>query len=156
MRSMKRQMHSVKFPIHRDLAGFDFSVSSGDCKLMTTLADASFMDVAHNAILAGGPCAGKTHLAAATGIPVITCHGKRVRPYSTIDPVKALEKGRANGQAGRTATSHAAHGLGEARKAPAQTSRCVKGKSFRGTPSTASLSINPTMRRPATQATPCT
>ena len=31
MRSISNQMHAAKFPVHRDLAGFDFEVSPVDC-----------------------------------------------------------------------------------------------------------------------------
>ena len=105
MRSVNWQMHSAKFPMHRDLAGFDFSVSPVDRKLVTTLAEATFMDVAHNAVLVGGPGTGKTHLATAIGVAAITRHGKRVRFYSTVDLVNALEQEKAQGKAGRIATS---------------------------------------------------
>uniref|UniRef100_UPI0003627087 ATP-binding protein n=1 Tax=Thiomonas sp. FB-6 TaxID=1158291 RepID=UPI0003627087 len=103
MRSVNWQMHSAKFPMHRDLAGFDFSVSPVDRKLVTTLAEATFMDVAHNAVLVGGPGTGKTHLATAIGVAAITRHGKRVRFYSTVDLVNALEQEKAQGKAGRIA-----------------------------------------------------
>ena len=34
MRSVSHQMHAAKFPVHRDLAGFDFEVSPVDRKLV--------------------------------------------------------------------------------------------------------------------------
>ena len=34
MRSVSHQMHSAKFPVHRDLAGFDFEGSPVDRKLI--------------------------------------------------------------------------------------------------------------------------
>jgi DNA replication protein DnaC len=51
----------------------------------------------------GGPGTGKSHLATAIGVAGITRHGKRVRFYSTVDLVNALEK--AQGKAGRIAGS---------------------------------------------------
>ena len=105
MRSVSHQMHTAKFPVHRDLAGFDFEVSPVDRKLVATLATAAFTDDAHNAVLVGGPGTGKTHLATAIGISGITKHGKRVRFYSTVDLVNALEQEKAQGKAGRIATS---------------------------------------------------
>ena len=39
MRSVSHQMHAAKFPVHRDLAGFDFEVSPVDRKLVRQLAD---------------------------------------------------------------------------------------------------------------------
>jgi DNA replication protein DnaC len=39
------------------------------------------------------PGTGKTHLCTALGVAGITRHGKRVRFYSTVDLVNALERG---------------------------------------------------------------
>jgi IstB-like ATP binding protein len=55
MRSVSHQMHAAKFPVHRDMAGFDFDVSPVDRKLVTTLATTAFTDDAHNVVLVGGP-----------------------------------------------------------------------------------------------------
>jgi DNA replication protein DnaC len=55
MRSVSHQMHAAKFPVHRDLAGFDFDASPVDRKLVLQLADLGFTDGAHNAVLVGGP-----------------------------------------------------------------------------------------------------
>jgi hypothetical protein len=54
MRSVCHQMKAAKFPVHRDLAGFDFEVSPVDCKLVSTLATTAFTEDAHNAVLVGG------------------------------------------------------------------------------------------------------
>ena len=105
MRSVSHQMHAAKFPVHRDMASFDFEVSPVDRKLVTTLATAAFTDDAHNVVLVGGPGTGKTHLATAIGVSGITRHGKRVRFYSTVDLVNALEQEKAQGKAGRIALS---------------------------------------------------
>ena len=105
MRSVSHQMHAAKFPVHRDLAGFDFEVSPVDRKLVSTLATTAFTDDAHNVVLVGGPGTGKTHLATAIGVAGITRHGKRVRFYSTVDLVNALEQEKAQGKAGRIALS---------------------------------------------------
>ena len=51
----------------------------------------------------GGPGTGKTHLATAIGVAGITRHGKRVRFYSTVDLVNALEREKVEGRAGRMA-----------------------------------------------------
>src|SRR4249919_1186854 len=53
LRSVSHQMHAAKFPVHRDLAGFDFEVSPVDQKLVLQLADLSFTEQAHNAVLVG-------------------------------------------------------------------------------------------------------
>jgi DNA replication protein DnaC len=105
MRSVSHQMHSAKFPVHRDLAGFDFEGSAVDRKLIHTLAELAFTEPAQNVVLVGGPGTGKTHLATAIGVLGITRHGKRVRFYSTVDLVNALEQEKAQGKAGRIALS---------------------------------------------------
>ncbi|HEY5283735.1 MAG TPA: ATP-binding protein, partial [Polyangia bacterium] len=87
MRSVSHQMHAAKFPVHRDLAGFDFTASPVDRKLIQQLAELAFTEQAHNVVLVGGPGTGKTHLATAIGVSGVTRHGKRVRFYSTVDLV---------------------------------------------------------------------
>jgi len=101
MRSVNYQMGAAKFPVHRDLASFDFESSRVDRGLIEQLAQMTFTDVAHNAVFIGGPGTGKTHLATAIGVSGITRHGKRVRFYSTVDLVNALEREKAEGRAGR-------------------------------------------------------
>jgi len=103
MRSISYQLHSAKFPVHRDLAGFDFEQSKVDRGLITELADLSFTEAAHNVVFIGGTGTGKTHLATALGVSGITQHGKRVRFYSTVDLVNLLEQEKAAGKAGKLA-----------------------------------------------------
>jgi DNA replication protein DnaC len=105
LRSVKYQMNAARFPVHRDLAGFDFDASKVDRPLVMQLADLSFTDSAHNVVFVGGPGTGKTHLATAIGIAGITKLGRRVRFYSTVDLFNALEREKAEGRAGRIALS---------------------------------------------------
>ena len=103
MRSISYQMHTARFPVHRDLAGFEFEHSKVDRSLINDLAGMSFTEQAHNVVLIGGTGTGKTHLATALGIAGITQHGKRVRFYSTVDLVNLLEQEKAAGKAGKLA-----------------------------------------------------
>jgi DNA replication protein DnaC len=103
MRSIRHQMNAAKFPVHRDLAGFDFESSKVDRRLIEQLATLAFADTAQNAVFIGGPGTGKTHLATAIGVSGIASRGLRVRFYSTVDLVNVLEKEKRDGHAGRTA-----------------------------------------------------
>ena len=105
MRSVSYQMNAAKFPVHRDLAGFDFDSSKVDQHLVRQLATLSFTDTAQNAVFIGGPGTGKTHLATAMAVSGIALQGKRVRFYSTVDLVNVLEREKHDGKAGRLAMS---------------------------------------------------
>ena len=89
--------------VHRDPAGFDFGSSKVERALVDQLADLSFAAAAHNVVFIGGPGTGKTHLAIALGVAGIIHHGKRVRFFSTVDLVNALEREKAEGKSGRLA-----------------------------------------------------
>ena len=104
-RSINYQMHAAKFPVHRDLAGFDFESSKVDADLIRELATLAFTEAAHNVVFIGGTGTGKTHLATALGVSGIIHHGKSVRFFSTIDLVNLLEQEKAAGKAGRLAFS---------------------------------------------------
>jgi DNA replication protein DnaC len=62
-----------------------------------------FLEAAHNLVFIGGPGTGKTHLATELGIDAIGKHGKRVRFFSTIELVNALELEKASGKQGQIA-----------------------------------------------------
>ena len=100
MRSVSHQLKAARFPIHRDLARFDFTLSRVDQDLVTTLATMDFTQTAQNVVFIGGPGTGKTHLATAVAVSGITAKGMRVRFYSTVDLVNQLEQEKAQGKAG--------------------------------------------------------
>jgi DNA replication protein DnaC len=102
-RSVRYQLHAARFPIHRALAGFDFTQAKVDRRQISTFATTSFTEQAENIVLIGGTGTGKTHLATALGIEAVSRHGKRARFYSTIELVNTLEQEKASGRAGRLA-----------------------------------------------------
>jgi DNA replication protein DnaC len=105
IRSIRYQVTSAKFPVHRDLLGFDFSQTKVDRQLVMQLATLEFTAAAQNVVLVGGTGTGKTHLATAIGIEGIQNHGKRVRFYSTVELANNLEREKALGKQGRLALS---------------------------------------------------
>jgi DNA replication protein DnaC len=105
IRSNRYQLDAARFPVHRDLAGFEFDQSPVDASLVSQLAGFGFADAAHNVVMIGGPGTGKTHLATALGVKGITEHGKRVRFFSTVELASTLEQEKAVGKQGRLAYS---------------------------------------------------
>lgn len=103
VRSINYQMKTAKFPVYRDLAGFDFAQSDVDEPLITALHQCEFMADSQNVVFVGGPGTGKTHLATAIGIQAIQQHRFRVRFLSTVELVNALEKEKLEGKQGRIA-----------------------------------------------------
>lgn len=79
LRAIRHQMNAAKFPVHRDLAGFDFDSAKVDRRLIEQLATLTFTDTAQNAVLIGGTGTGKSHLATAIAVSGIAAKGKRVR-----------------------------------------------------------------------------
>ena len=103
VRSVAYQMTAARFPAHRDLAGFEFTNPRLDEALVRRLHTLEFLDAAHNVVLIGGPGTGKTHLATAIGIEAIRRHAKRVRFFSTVELVNALEAEKTAGKQGQLA-----------------------------------------------------
>ena len=103
VRSIAYQNHAARFPAHKDLAGYDFASSTVDEKLVRQLHTTEFTAQVQNVVFIGGPGTGKTHLATALGVEAIHRHKKRVRFYSTVELVNALEQEKASGRTGQLA-----------------------------------------------------
>src|SRR3546814_3398502 len=103
VRSVAYQLKVARFPAYRDLAGFDFASSEVNEALVRQLHRCDFIDIADNVVLVGGPGTGKTHVATALGVQAIEHHRKRVRFFSTVELVNAIEQEKAQGTIGQIA-----------------------------------------------------
>jgi DNA replication protein DnaC len=101
VRSIAYQMKAARFPAYKDLAGFDFAASEVNEALVRQLHRCDFIDGAHNVVAVGGPGTGKTHIATALGVQAVEHHRKKVRFFSTVDLVNALEQEKAQNKAGQ-------------------------------------------------------
>ena len=101
-RTLRYQLRAAGFPMHRDLAGFDFTESPLAEAHVRQLATAAFTATAHNLIFIGGTGTGKTHVAIAVGVAAIHA-GQRVRFYNVVDLVNRLEREQQLGKAGSLA-----------------------------------------------------
>lgn len=102
LKSLRYQLKSARFPIHRDLLGIDWSETPLLQSVIEQLATAAFMETAHNLILVGGTGTGKTHLATAIGVAAVH-QSKRVRFFNALDLVNLLEREKALGKVGNLA-----------------------------------------------------
>ena len=103
VRSIAYQTKSARFPAYKDLTGFDFAVSEVNEVSVRQLHRVEFIDRADNVVLIGGPGTGKTHVATALGVQAIEHHQKKVRFFSTVDLVNALEQEKTANKAGQIA-----------------------------------------------------
>jgi DNA replication protein DnaC len=103
VRSIAYHMKAARFPAYKDLSGFTFAASEINEALVRQLHRCEFMDAAENVVLIGGPGTGKSHVATALGVQAIEHHRKRVRFFSTVELVNALEQEKVQGKAGKIA-----------------------------------------------------
>jgi len=103
VRSTAYQLKAARFPAYRDLNGFDFASGEVNEALVRQLYRCEFLENAHNVVLVGGPGTGKTHIATALGVQAVEHHHKRVRFFSTVELVNALEQEKVQGRAGQIA-----------------------------------------------------
>lgn len=96
-------MKAARFPAYKDISGYDFAASEINEATVRQLHRCEFIDGAQNMVLVGGPGTGKTHVATALGVQAIEHHRRKVRFFSTIELVNALEQEKAKGKAGQIA-----------------------------------------------------
>lgn len=102
VRSINYQMGIAKFPLWRDLDGFDFSSSEVSEEQIRTLHEGAFIPVKRNIIFVGGTGSGKTHLAIAIASQAIK-NLYRARFFNVVDLVNRLEAEKLAGNAGKLA-----------------------------------------------------
>ena len=103
VRSISYQIKAARFPAYKDLAGYDFAASEINEALVRQLHQGDFMENADNVVLIGGPGTGKSHIATALGVQAVEHHRKKVRFFSTVDLVNALEQEKAMNRSGQLA-----------------------------------------------------
>jgi DNA replication protein DnaC len=103
VRSIAYHMKAARFPAYKDISGYDFAASEINEATVRQLHRCEFIDGAQNIVLVGGPGTGKTHVATALGVQAIEHHRRKVRFFSTIELVNALEHEKAKGKAGQIA-----------------------------------------------------
>jgi hypothetical protein len=103
IRSIAYKLKAARFPIYKDLTGFDFASSQLNEALVRQLHAGAFMDSADNIVLVGKPGTGKIHVATALGVQAVEHHRKRVRFFSMVELVNALEQKKVAGKAGQIA-----------------------------------------------------
>ena len=86
----RRRIQGARFPVHKELADFDFScISSLSKQRVLDLARGAYIDKTEPIILVGNPGLGKSHVA--TGLALAACRqGHRVRFYTTAALVNEL------------------------------------------------------------------
>jgi DNA replication protein DnaC len=102
LKSLRYQIKSARFPIHRDLLGMDWTETPLSQTMVEQLATAAFMETAQNLILVGGTGTGKTHIATAIGVAAIH-QSKRIRFFNAVDLVNLLEREKVLGKSGNLA-----------------------------------------------------
>ncbi len=96
-RRIEMAMRMAKFPVARDLEGFDFAAQpSVDAKQIRELSASRWVANGENVLLLGPPGVGKTHLAIALGRAAIE-NGYRVLVVSAAVLVAQLAKAHING-----------------------------------------------------------
>ncbi len=103
VRSIAYQIKAARFPAYKDLTGFDFASSEVNEAMIRQLHRGEFIDNSDNVVLIGGPGTGKTHIATALSIQAAEHHRKKVRFFSTVDLVNALEQEKVLNKAGQLA-----------------------------------------------------
>jgi DNA replication protein DnaC len=99
VRSINYQMGSAKFPVSKELIGFDFNESEVNEEMVRALHEGHFIGDKRNIILVGGAGTGKSHLAIAIASQAVKS-SRKARFYNVVNLVNQLEKEKSSGRSG--------------------------------------------------------
>ena len=100
VRSIRYRLGIARFPMSKDLDGFDFQGLPVSEERIRELYEGGFLENWTNVVFLGGTGTGKTHLSIAIGANAVR-NGARVRFFNLVDLVNQLEQEKADGKAGR-------------------------------------------------------
>lgn len=101
-RGLRYRLSQAKFPIQKEISGFDFTCSAVDAVRIGELCEGEFLTSKTNVIFVGGSGTGKTHLSTGIGMSLLR-KKKRVRFWGAVDLVNHLEQEKLSGKGGRLA-----------------------------------------------------
>jgi DNA replication protein DnaC len=101
-KSIRYRLGLARFPVDKDLDGFNFSTSPVNETQIRSLHQGSYLQSGNNIILVGGTGTGKTHLAISMARQAIK-NGKRGRFFNVVDLVNQLEQEKLVGRGGKLA-----------------------------------------------------
>ncbi len=101
VRSIRYRLGIARFPVSKDLDGFDFQDSHVGEARIRDLYQGGFMESWINVVFVGGTGTGKTHLSIAIGSNAVR-NGARVRFFQSGGPRQPARAGK-GGRQGRTA-----------------------------------------------------
>ena len=99
-RSIRYRMTQARFPVPKDLDGFEFENTPIDETQIRTLYAGEFIEQQRNIVLVGGTGTGKTHLATAIAAQAVR-NGFRAKFFNLVDLANQLEQEKLAGKGGR-------------------------------------------------------
>jgi DNA replication protein DnaC len=99
IRSINYQMGIAKFPVPRNLDGFNFTESEVKEEQIRVLYEGHFIEDRRNIVFVGGTGTGKSHLAIAIASEAVR-NGLKARFFNVVDLVNQLEQEKMAGRAG--------------------------------------------------------
>lgn len=101
-RGLRYRLSQARFPIQKEVSGFDFGESELDAPKIEEFCEGEFLRTKTNVIFVGGSGTGKTHLSTGIGMSLLR-KKKRVRFWGAVDLVNQLEQEKLSGKGGRLA-----------------------------------------------------